>query len=707
MDYINYDDYELLYDQTQHKFDVIYKGNPIVKDVCISGLYLNGTQVGQLSDFESFVMKREPSFNYPHGFALHLKAKRKKDDEADAFSFLFVIGATGIFMKTRVYDVMVTGTVCNGAESPNDVFPVCLDRSAKDLRSALGEAITNVDNALYNKMTDTAVVVGQSRRTKLSYDWEKEQYTFTLPLYATEEYETTLISVQENVLADSFHIKFSPFNRKSTFATPPMGWMTWYAVKFNACEEVVLKNARFQAVHLKDFGANAIWVDWEWYHEKFPGDRTDGVNSLMPDPKKYPNGMKYLADQIRALGLTPCLWIGFTNEPAKNEFIEKYPDMVLVDKVTWCGRYYYDYTNPHYLNEYLPAAVENVHKWGYDAVKFDTLPISLGIQNENREKMYDQSITVKEAYRNMVKKVRELCGKDMYMLSCAGANHPSVTWASDIFDAARIGDDIFTWQNHLRNVKRIGEFYPLHNIQLHADPDNVVLRSEFNYFEQAQARVTIVSLLGLPMTFGDDFEALSESRVDLLKRCLPILDIHPMDLNLAGLNDEDFLINLAIAKPYESYQVTGAYNLLPHDATRTLSLSDDLHLADGDYLVYDFFRDQFLGIVSGTLTLDFIRFEGRILSFRPYLGRPQIISTSRHITQGAAEITDMAFADNTLSFTADLVGKDSYTVSVYVPDGYRMVSQEGFESYIQQGNLLRLTLLPQQTQSYSFEIRFA
>lgn len=705
MAYVNYGAYEVVYDTVQHQFDVFYQKKPILQAVRLNGLSLNGERTADITEFATCEVDYDLT-SQENGFAMKLQFKRKIDDESASFGFLFLVKPNGVYLQAQRYDVEMIGTVCNGAAGTSDVFPVCLTRAATDIRAGLGEASTNVDHALYNKKTDTAVIVGQSRRTTLAYDGQNSRYAFSMPVYAAESFDEAGISVQTGVLAERYHIPFSPYNRKSTFPTPPVGWMTWYAVKFGANEETVLKNARWQAQHLKDYGANTVWVDWEWYHEAFPGNRTDGVNSLKPDPKKYPNGLQYLADQIRAMGLIPSLWIGFTNEPAKNEFIEKYPDIVLVDNVHWCGRYFYDFTNPHYLNEYLPTAVANVHKWGYDAVKFDTIPSSIGMHNRYRKNMYDQTVTVQEAYRNMVKKTRQLLGENVYMLSCSGANNASVLWGADIFDAARVGDDIFTWQEHLKNIRRIQEFYPLHTIQMHVDADNVVLRSEFNTFEQAKSRATIISLLGLAMTFGDEFEVLSEDRVDLLKRTLPILDIHPMDLCVGDFDREHLLISLCIAKPFENYQVTGVYNLTETDAVRTLSLCDDLHLSNEAYLVYDYFRNQYLGMVTDTLTLDLKACEGRILSFRPYCGVPQIISTSRHITQGAAELTSLCFENNTLSFTAELVQHDPYTVTVYVPDCYQLVEQSGFETYTEQENLVRLTILPRQTKSYFFTLYF-
>lgn len=704
MAYLNYDDYTFDYNEEQGSFSVQYKDILLLTEGRIDGLYSNGEKVHTVSDFPFCTSEHRVSLK-DNAFEMRLHFRAQAEDEKPAFSLCIFVSTHGIRMTAHPFDACLKGHLLPNVPTKN-LLAVCVDRDATDVRASLGEAIQPIDHALYNKMTDTAVIVGRSGKTTLQFDRSADAYRFVLPLATDAEKDDFLFYVCEHVLAEKYHIHFSPYNRNSTFPTPPIGWMTWYAVKFDACEEVVLKNAEWQAKNLKDYGANTIWVDWEWYHCAFPGERNDGVNSLMPDPQKYPHGLKYLADRIKDLGLIPSLWIGYTNEPDTNEFIEKYPDIVLADKTHWCGHYFYDYTNPHYLNEYLPLAVNNVHKWGYQAVKYDTIPSSISMHNKYRKNMYDRSITVKEAFCNMVKKTRELLGENVYMLSCSGANNASVLWASDVFDAARIGDDIFTWEEHLTNIGRIQEFYPLHNIQMHVDADNVILREEYNEFEQAKARVTIVSLLGLPMTFGDEFEVLQEERVALIKRSLPILDIHPKDLTTAPQSNEHLLINLSIAKPYESYQVTGTYNLTDHELTHTLRLTEDLHLPKDTYLVYDFFRDEFLGAVQNEVTLTYKPYEGRILALRPHNGVPQIISTSRHITQGAAEITAMQFTENTLSFTADLIAGDRYTVTVFVPNGYRLKTQNGFSEIQETEKLIRFSYVPTETVSCQFEIFF-
>lgn len=705
MAYLNYDDYTVIYDTGTHEFNIFYKKEQVVADARIEGFYQKGKKQMEPSDF-GICKPTCRSILKTDGSSLDLVFKKEEEEDNPTVLVTFFVGNRGIGICAKDYDMQITGRFITMGERTTDCFPVSLDRSAHDVRSAIGETASPIDNAVYNSLIDMAVVVGDAGVTKIHFDRRTDDYWFSLCIAAGGEEYGSQIHVKEDVLAQKYHMKFSPINRNSTFKTPPIGWMTWYAVKFRASEETVLENARFQAEHLKDYGANTIWVDWEWYHERLVGNRDDGVNSLYPDPKKYPNGMKYVADQIRELGLIPSLWIGYTNEPCKNEYIEKYPDIVLADDLVWCGRYFYDFSNPHYLDEYLPEAIANVHKWGYEAVKFDTIPMSVKMHDIYHDNMYDPTLTTKEAYYNMIKKTRELLGEDVYMLSCSGSGNSSILWASDIFDAARIGDDIFTWEEHLVNVGRILEFYPLHNIQLHVDADNVVIREEFNDMEQAKARATIISLLGLPMTFGDEFSCLTEERVDILKRCLPILEIHPMDLTPAVFDNEKLLINLRIAKEYEEYQVTGVYNQKDKEAERTLNLKEDLHLEEGTWLVYDYFRDQFMGKVTDEISLDLVPYEGRILSLRPEKGVPQIISTSRHITQGAAEIREMDYTEDVLTISAALVENDSYTVTIYVPEGYKMAEYSGFDSCTEDQNLIRLTYLPAENGEFAFTVRF-
>lgn len=701
--YCSYNKYHFIYDTITNSFDVYYKKKLFVKNVKLENICDKTGSVCSLSKFSVSEIKHSVECHDDNAY-ITLDFSENESQKL-YFTLRISVGkenvCVDILSDNEISSKLTGEVVCE--ENTNDIFPVCLFRKNNDFRCAVGKASTALDHAIYNRKFDYAISVGAPEQVEIFFNSNSNSYTFVTEISLNENVQ---ISFKENILANMYDITFSPINKNSTFSKVPVGWMTWYAVKFDASQEKVLTNALWQSQNLKDYGADTIWVDWEWYHNAMPGNRSDGVNSLSPDLKMYPNGMKYVADKIKEMGLVPAIWMGLTNEPSKNKYIEKYPDMVLVDDITWCGRYYLDFSNPHYLNEYLPAALSNVHKWGYKAVKFDTIPIAFSRHEMYHDNMYDPSLTTYDAYRRMITKVRNELGKDMYMLSCSGSTNSSVLWASDIFESARIGEDIFTWDEYLYNIKRIADFYPLHNIQIYVDPDNVVMRDEFSDYEQAKSRVAIVSLLGLPMTFGDEFSALTDDKIKLIKKSLPVMDIHPADLCIPNTNEKKLLINLAIDKEFEKYHVAGTFNLTDKLCTQTIDIVKDLHLNDTKYIVYDFYRDTLIEINDNNISLDFVPYECRILALRQFTGKPQLISTSRHITQGAAEITDMKISETQIEITSSLVNGDPYTVTFYVPTGYSLKDYNGFDNYTFNERLLRMSFIPNETSEFSFCVSF-
>ncbi len=616
-----------------------------------------------------------------------------------SLTLIFEASARGIGIKKKG-DAQIAGIF--NFDSVSDVIAVRMSKNSPVFRCSCGLGASKSDNALFDKNTDTAYV---AEGCTLGFDSKKNAYTIFC--------DTQLkFRVEKDVYANKYHIKYAKINKNNTFGKNlPVGFMTWYAVKFDAGEKTVLENALFQKEHLKDFGANTVWVDWEWYHKGFDADsvRSDGVDTFNPDKEKYPNGLKYVSDKIREMGFIPSLWIGPTNETFETDYLKANPDVLLAKEQCWVGTYFYDITHPKFLNDFLPKALSMVDKWGYDAVKFDTLPICAERCEEYHERLYNSEITTYGAYRNMIAKTREILGKDRYILSCSGDKRSDVLWAADMFDAARIGLDIFKWEEFLQNcVYRTMEFYPLHNVVLYNDPDNVVVRSEFNTLNQAISRATFVSMLGMPVTFGDAFRDLDEKRVDILKRVIPPLDISPKDIS-ARVDKRDVCVtNLFVNKKFENYNVVSVFNTTDKKCEYTLDFENELELDGEKYHIYDFWNDKYLGTASGKISLSLNACETRLLSVRPKKDIPQIISTNRHITQGAQEIEDMRFEENTLFVRANLVKNDEYKIAVYVPDIYRVsdcgaLKAENDKKY---GNVKYFRFVPKKNDCYEFKIKF-
>ena len=80
--------------------------------------------------------------------------------------------------------------------------------------------------------------------------------------------------------------------------TPPMGWMTWNMFKGDISEQLIKETTDAMVESgLRDAGYKYVFIDDLWQ-----GGR-DNRNNIIPDPKKFPNGIKALADYVHSKGL--------------------------------------------------------------------------------------------------------------------------------------------------------------------------------------------------------------------------------------------------------------------------------------------------------------------------------------------------------------------------------------------------------------------
>lgn len=103
---------------------------------------------------------------------------------------------------------------------------------------------------------------------------------------------------------------------KNIANTPPMGWNSWDCYGAGVTEEIVRKNAKYVAEHMKQSGWEYIVVDIQWYepnaddsvYHPFVPLCMDKYGRLQPAENRFPSakggyGFKKLADYIHRLGL--------------------------------------------------------------------------------------------------------------------------------------------------------------------------------------------------------------------------------------------------------------------------------------------------------------------------------------------------------------------------------------------------------------------
>ena len=670
---MNFSRYTVIFDAEQHLLKCTYVGRGcFLEGICIQPLARELPAPLRLADFATIKVENVPG-DSSWGNTLYIRCA---DGPAclPALVLRLFLDRAGLHVSTDLtsqHALRLSGRVNWGEDPKNATFAMCLGRQGADLRAACGPAAAEIDDCLFDRDTDSMVRFSGSGALRLSYDWGHGSYTFAAKLAVDESLH---VQVVEEVYQRQFCIPYKPINKHSTFSAPPVGWMTWYAVKFGASERTVLENARWQAENLARYGANCIWVDWEWYHSSMKGEEPEGVDIFHPRLDAYPHGLAYVAQEIRQLGLVPALWICPTIDTNPNEFLRENPDAILDATPRWCGRYVLDPTHPKVKSEFIPNVFNTIRKWGYDAIKWDADYVALTVYDQRHDDFHDPAVASSEALRELYRSARATVGDDCFMLACIGPNQRDLPLCLDFFDAARIGNDIFSWDDFLKNgVQRLYERYVYHNVVLYADPDNVVVRPEFNTAQQAVSRVSLVSLLGLPITFGDNLPELPDDRVELLRRIIPSVDAHPMDIEENSMPPgRAVIVNLAVNRPFEQWNVVSVFNPKEETTALELSLGTDVHLPAGEtYLVYDFWARTCLGEVTDLLCLTLEPCESRVLGIRKQQDVPQLVSTSRHITQGAYDLVRCGYDGDArcLSGRSRVVAGEDYVITFRVPEG--------------------------------------
>ncbi len=182
-------------------------------------------------------------------------------------------------------------------------------------------------------------------------------------------------------------------------------------------------NAEFASKHLKSFGLEYIQIDegYQRWHGDWEGN------------ERFPHGMKWLAEKIKAYGFKPGLWIApyVISEPT--EVFQKHPEWLLKNADgtpkrvgNWPGedsdaarnenpkRYCLDITHPG-AAQWLHDLVDTiVNRWGYEMIKVDFVAWSI----LSADRYYDTSATSAQVYRKGFEIMRRAAGERCHLLDC-------------------------------------------------------------------------------------------------------------------------------------------------------------------------------------------------------------------------------------------------------------------------------------------------
>jgi len=164
-------------------------------------------------------------------------------------------------------------------------------------------------------------------------------------------------------------------------------------------------------------------------------------------------------------------------------------------------------------------------------------------------------------------------------------------------------------------------------------------------------------------------------------------------------------------RPFEHWNVLHRLNWNAKPAAKTEVVFADLGLDPAKtYLVYEFWSQKFLGSFRKRVELPEIKAMG-LASFaiREELDRPQLVSTSRHLSQGGVDLVAVGWKNNSLSGRSRVVASDRYELVIHVPTGYRLKSAEVANQKaeaVATGDLVRVVWNPSKTDEVEWKVVF-
>lgn len=315
----------------------------------------------------------------------------------------------------------------------------------------------------------------------------------------------------------------------------PVGWCSWYYYFANVRETDVLENLDTLTALRARIPCDYVMVD-DGYQR--------AVGDWLEPNQKFPHGMRWLAERIRAAGFDAGIWLApFLVRPearlfrARPEWLLRtaagQPRRACWNPVWSKGRpaYALDTTHPEVLEWLAELARTAVQQWGYRVLKLDFLYAAAlpGMR-------HDAGATRAQALRRGLQAIRDGAGPDAFLLGCGCPLGPAV----GIVDGMRIGPDVAPfWTNWisrrlLRDRHGVSTLNAIRNTLTRAfmhrrlwlnDPDCLMARVSETALSTDEVQ-TLASVIGLSdgmFVLGDNLAALPDERRTLIETAFDLL----------------------------------------------------------------------------------------------------------------------------------------------------------------------------------------
>src|SRR5665213_62871 len=265
--------------------------------------------------------------------------------------------------------------------------------------------------------------------------------------------------------------------------TPPMGWNSWNKFACDGVNEQVIRKTADAMVSsgMKDAGYEYVVIDDCWQIDR------DSSGNIMPDPKKFPSGIKALADYVHSKGL-------------------KFGIYTCAGTLTCAGR-------PGSLGHEYQDAISYA-RWGVDYLKEDWC----NTEGQNAQQSY-----------KLMRDALYKAGRPIVFSLCEWGPNKPWEWAGEVGHLWRSSGDISdSWSKSGAGDGRIWGGSVLVNLDLQQglekyagpgrwnDPDMLEVGNGGLTTAENRAHFSLWCVLAAPLIAGNDLSNMSKETVSTL-----------------------------------------------------------------------------------------------------------------------------------------------------------------------------------------------
>jgi len=397
------------------------------------------------------------------------------------------------------------------------------------------------------------------------------------------------------------------------------------------------------------------------------------------DSTRYPQGMKHVAHQIAAAGYRPGIWIAPFVASASSKLCARHPDWILHGTrgaPVLAARH--QGTDLYALDPSLPA----VQTWLQDV--FHTLSEEWGFAFFEVDLLYaaalpavptDPQMTRARAVRAGLEIIRAAIG-ERFLLASGAPLGPAV----GLVDAMRIGPDVQAdwypyWQdlsapstaNSLLNSITRGFMHRrlwlnapgTPKMKPHGDGPNLTLN-------EMRTLITVMGLMGSLALDRNSLASMGRGAREHWQRVLPPYGQSALPLDLFE-HERPRLLALPVQAGWGSSMIVALLNWGNRSCVTRVRLSR-LGLPPAPHHVYNYWRQRYLGVVDDDIVISPHRpHEAALLLIKPVSNRPEVLTSTFHVLQGAVEIQDAHLSDRALVVEMEKPGKQFGRLLFAVP----------------------------------------